>query len=112
MVNSDTATEPTKTAQDLVRVLAFRESLGTSYVTHAPRGRALLVVPTMMTGSPLERLRALSWKTVRAAIASGLVEVQPDSEHHSGEAPVKPGPIGGSWPKLPNASASAPLPAF
>ena len=69
----------TAAVRELVDTLHFRDSLGQSYLAPAPRLRWALIVPTMMTGSPLERSRAINNRTVQAAKRLGLITVSDDA---------------------------------
>lgn len=72
---TSTLSKAGRSTRTLVRLLAFRESLGQSYLARAPRLRWALVVPTMMNGNPLERTRAFNDRTVQDALERELITV-------------------------------------
>lgn len=69
------AVKLTRTERDLLKILQFRESMGTSYLIHGGRDRVGLVVPSMVTGARLSRLRAFNGRTARLLERRGLITI-------------------------------------
>lgn len=84
----------TRVEKDILRILAFRADLGQTWAIPEPRGRAGLVVPSMLTGNPLHWLRAVNVSTLRRLAEQGLITMQEaqDRPSYGYARPTVPGP--------------------
>lgn len=80
--------------KDILRTLRFRADLGQTWAIPEPRGRAGLVVPTMMTSQTLQRLRAVNLSTLRRMADQNLIVVteSPDRPAYGYAKATVPGP--------------------
>lgn len=69
-------TAVTRAESDVLSILQFRADLGQTWAIPEPRGRAALVVPSMLTRNPLHRLRAVNLSTLQGLADRGLIVME------------------------------------